>query len=149
MDNPEPIVAPPPLPTVSRPRWPFGILVVAGLRLVDALGLILIGIGQRGLPVSGFPIIVNETVTQALNLIVAALTIIGVIGLLGGKSWGWVLTMVLVGGGLLVELIRYATGQPDPIGLLILVVSAFYLNQRSVRAMAGRHVEVDDEVIQS
>ena len=34
-------------------------------------------------------------------------------------------------------MIRVAIGQPDHLGLLLLVVSAFYLNQRSVRAMAG------------
>ena len=51
--------------------------------------------------------------------------------------------MILVGLGLLGELIRVAIGQPDHLGLLLLVVSAFYLNQRSVRAMAGRHLDPD------
>ena len=41
------------------------------------------------------------------------------------------------------ELIRVAIGQPDHLGLLLLVISAFYLNQRSVRAMAGGNL-VDD-----
>ena len=51
--------------------------------------------------------------------------------------------MILVGLGLLGELIRVAIGQPDHVGLLLLVVSAFYLNQRSVRAMAGSHLDPD------
>ena len=51
--------------------------------------------------------------------------------------------MVIVGFGLLVELIRVAIGQPDHLSLLLLVISAFYLNQRSVRAMAGGNL-VDD-----
>ena len=50
---------------------------------------------------------------------------------------------VIVGFGLLVELIRVAIGQPDHLSLLLLVISAFYLNQRSVRAMAGGNL-VDD-----
>ena len=49
--------------------------------------------------------------------------------------------MILVGLGLLAELIRVAIGKPDHLGLLLLVLSAFYLNQRSVRAMAGRHLD--------
>ena len=145
VDNREPAATRSPLPVARRPRWPFGILVVSALRLVDALGLILIGFMQQGLPISGFPIIGNPTVTRALDLLFASLIILGVLGLLAGKSWGWVLTMVLVGGGLLFELIRYAIGQPDPVGLLILVISAFYLNQRSVRALAGRHLP-DNEI---
>ena len=47
--------------------------------------------------------------------------------------------MILVGLGLAHELFRVIIGQPDHLGLLLLVVSAFYLNQRSVRAMAGQH----------
>lgn len=143
MDTDEPPVAAAPLPTVSRRRWTFGIFAVAALRLVDAAGLLFIGLGQI-LPIAGFPIIGNATITRSLDLTLAALTIIGVIGLLAGKSWGWVLTMVLVGAGLLLELIRYVRGEPDPIGLLILVASAFYLNQRSVRALAGKHLDVVD-----
>lgn len=132
-----------PRPIHSRPRWTFGIIVVAALRLVDAAGLIFIGMGQRILPIVGFPDIGNPTITRGLDLTFAALTILGVVGLLAGKSWGWVLTMALVGLGLLGEVIRYSLGVPDPAGLLILVVSAFYLNQRQVRAVARDMLEDD------
>ncbi len=103
-----------------------------------------VGTGVRDLPMAGLPVLLDSPLlTQSLNLVIAAATIVGVLGLLAFRRWGWVLTMVLVGIGLLGELIRVALGQPDHLGLLLLVVSAFYLNQRSVRAMAGRHLELD------
>jgi hypothetical protein len=125
-------------------RWSFGILVVATLRILDALSLIAVGIGYKNVPFAGAPILANSSiVTQSANIIFAAAVIVGVIGLLAYRRWGWVLTMVLVGVELAFELIRVAIGQPDHLGLLFLVVSAFYLNQRSVRAMAARHLDND------
>ena len=130
-------VVPPEAPAHRGPLPAFGILVVAGLRLFDAIGLILITLGVGQLPFTGFPLFGDQGVTFWLNLGYAALIILGVIGLLFRQGWGWVLTMVLVGLGLTGEIIRYINGTPDPLGMAILVVSAFYLNQRSVRAVAN------------
>ncbi len=103
-----------------------------------------IGLGVRGIPVDALPILADSSIlTQALDIVLATATIIGVVGLLAFRRWGWVITMILVGIGLLGELIRVVIGQPDHLGLLLLVVSAFYLNQRSVRAMAGSHLDPD------
>jgi hypothetical protein len=125
-------------------RWPVGVLVVAFLRLIDAVSMAAIGLGIRDMPMDALPIVADSPIlTQAVDIVVAAATIIGVVGLLAFRRWGWVLTMILVGLGLLVELIRVAIGQPDHLGLFLLVLSAFYLNQRSVRAMAGRHLDPD------
>ncbi len=124
--------------------WPIGLLIVATLRIVDALGMIAVGLGIAGLPVSGLPILANApNLTRTIELIWATGTIVGVVGLLAKRRWGWVLTMVLVGLGLLAQLIRVAIGQPDHLALLLLVVSAFYLNQRSVRAMARQYLDDD------
>jgi hypothetical protein len=125
-------------------RWPVGILIVAFVRIIDAVSMAAIGFGVRGLPTDGLPILAESPIlTRSVDIVLAAATIIGVVGLLAFRRWGWVLTMILVGLGLLAELIRVAIGQPDHLGLLLLVVSAFYLNQRSVRAMAGRHLDPD------
>lgn len=124
-------------------RWPIGILIVALLRIIDAVAMAAVGTGVRDLPMAGLPVLLDSPLlTQSLDLVMAAATIVGVLGLLAFRRWGWVLTMVLVGVGLLGELIRVALGQPDYLALLLLVISAFYLNQRSVRAMAGRHLEL-------
>jgi len=125
-------------------RWPVGVLIVAFLRVIDAVSMAAIGLGVRGLPTDGLPILEDSPfLTQSVDIVLAVASIIGVVGLLAFRRWGWVLTMILVGLGLLAELIRVAIGQPDHLGLLLLVVSAFYLNQRSVRAMAGRHLDLD------
>ena len=125
-------------------RWPVGVLIVAVLRIIDAVSMAAIGLGVKGLPVDALPILENSPIlTQSIDIVIAVATIIGVFGLLAFRRWGWVLTMILVGFGLLAELIRVAIGQPDHVGLLLLVVSAFYLNQRSVRAMAGSHLDPD------
>jgi hypothetical protein len=123
-------------------RWPFGILAVAALRIFDAVTLAAIGLGLQGLPVAGLAIVASSpNLTRIIDLLLAAAIIVGIVGLLAYRRWGWVLTMILVGLGLAHELFRIWIGQPDHLGLLLLVVSAFYLNQRSVRAMAGQLVD--------
>jgi hypothetical protein len=123
-------------------RWPFGVLVVAVLRLLDAFTLAAIGLGISGIPIIGLPVVVeNVALTRSIDLTVAILTVAGVFGLLSFKRWGWVLTMVLVGMELLAELILVAMGQPDHLGLALLVVTAFYLNGSAIRALAGASVE--------
>jgi hypothetical protein len=125
-------------------RWPFGIIAVSVLRLVDAGALIYLGIEQRGLDLTGFPILGNSAVlTRTLDVTLAVLTIAGVVGLLAFKRWGWVLTMVLVGMSLLGDLIRVAIGEPGYLGLALHVLTAFYLNGRAVRALADRHLDDD------
>jgi hypothetical protein len=46
--------------------------------------------------------------------------------------------MVLVGTGLVGELLQRLSGSGDDLHLLVLVVAAFYLNQRAVRQMFER-----------
>ena len=117
---------------------------MATLRIIDAISLAAVGLEVRGLPMDGLPIVASSPIlTRAVDLILAFSIILGVIGLLSLQRWGWVLTMVIVGFELLVELARVAIGQPDHLGLLLLVISAFYLNQRSVRAMAGGYLQDD------
>jgi hypothetical protein len=128
-------------------RWPFGILVVSVLRLIDAGLLLFVGMAARGMPVSGLPILGNDpTITRALDFALAGLAIAGVIGLLAFRRWGWVLTMVLVGVSLLGDLIRVAIGEPGYLALTLHVLTAFYLNGRSVRALAHQHVDDDGHV---
>lgn len=116
--------------------------MVAVLRLLDAFTLAAIGLGIRGIPVTGSPIVGdNLTLARSIDLTVAILTVAGVFGLLSFKRWGWVLTMVLVGVELLAELILVTMGQPDHLGLALLVVTAFYLNGSAIRALAGASVE--------
>ena len=126
-----PVVAPD-----GRPRLPVGVIFVGFLRFLDAAGLLLVGLFDAPLE-AGLPLIRDPQIAAVLEVTLAVLTIIGAIGLLLRTRWGWVMTMLLVGINLLIGLIDIAIGEPRFIVLLIHVVTAFYLNQRSVRSMAA------------
>ena len=126
-----PVVAPD-----ARPRLPVGVIFVVFLRFLDAAGLLLVGLFDAPLE-AGLPLIRDPQIAAVLEVTLAVLTIIGAIGLLLRTRWGWVMTMLLVGINLLVGLIDIAIGEPRFIVLLIHTVTAFYLNQRSVRSMAA------------
>lgn len=126
-----PVVAPD-----ERQRLPVGVIFVAFLRFLDAAGLLLVALFQAPLQ-AGLPLFTNPQIAAVVEVALAILTIIGAIGLLLRTRWGWVMTMLLVGINLLIGLIDVAIGEPRFIVLLIHVVTAFYLNQRSVRSMAA------------
>ncbi len=65
----------------------------------------------------------------------------GALLLLALHRWGWVLLMVVTGLGLLGSLWQWWTGNPEPIRLALLVVTAFYLNGHQVRDLFFRSVE--------
>jgi hypothetical protein len=134
-------VADPVVVARSPRRWPFGLLVVAGLRMVDAVVLTAIGLGIREVPLSGLPVVAaNLELTRAIELTLAVATVVGVVGLLLLRRWGWTITILLVGLELLGYLIRFALGVGDSLGLGLLVITAFYLNQRSVRVLASGYL---------
>lgn len=135
-----------PGPARSR-RWPFGILAVAALRILNAIGLLMAAFELGRSPLAGPPLPFSDsTVIRSGELALAVLTLIGVVGLLLFKRWGWVLTLVLVGVALAGDLIRHAIGDPAYLSLLLNVLTAFYLNARSVRALARDSLEHDEDV---
>jgi hypothetical protein len=114
--------------------------VVVGLRIIDAIGLAAVALGYRELVVDWLPGPLSDTrVILVVGLAWAGGALLGAIGLLLGRRWGWVLTMVMVGLGLVLNLYRVAAGVPDYLEVLLLVITTFYLNQRSVRALAAQH----------
>jgi hypothetical protein len=135
--SPAPTIAPTAAPRPAR-RRPFGLYVVAALRLVHAVELLLIGLGIGDIALRTLPVVETDDISILRIIYVGsgALISLGIIGLLAMRRWGWVLTMVLVGVGLFFELIQISRGHPDHFALLTLVISAFYLGQRSVREMA-------------
>ena len=137
----------PPSATRRRRRWPFGILAVAALRVLDATILAVTALSAGNLVLGGMPLIgADTTLTRVLDLSLAGLTIAGIVGLLLFRRWGWVLTLVLVGLALLGDLIRVAVGDPRHLSLLLHVVTAFYLNGRSVRALAGASLRREEQL---
>lgn len=135
--SPAPTTAPTAAPRPAR-RRPFGLYVVAALRLLHAAQLAVIGLGIGNIALRSIPVIESPdmSILRVVYVAIAAVITLGVLGLLAMRRWGWVLTMVLVGFGLFYELIQVNRGRPDDLALLTLVISAFYLGQRSVRELA-------------
>jgi hypothetical protein len=122
---------------------PFGLYVVVVFRIADALALAALAFSLRPLPSGGvverLVSIADPDIVRAVVIGWATISIIGALGLLAGQRWGWVLTMVLVGAGILGDFVQRASGNGDDLHLLLLVVAAFYLNQRAVRVQFERH----------
>jgi hypothetical protein len=100
---------------------------VAGLHAVDDFSL-------KGMPIA--PEVVRVVIAGwAMALLAGALLLLAL------HRWGWVLLMVVTGLGLLGSLWQWWTGNPEPIRLALLVVTAFYLNGHQVRDLFFRSVE--------
>ena len=133
------------LSLAGQRRIPFGIIAVAALRVVDAISIASIAVGRRPFPLSSLPSPLADThVVMVVVLAWAGAALLGVIGLLLLRSWGWILTMVMVGVGLASALAGWYGGTPDYLELLLLVVTAFYLNQGSARSLGERGDAADD-----
>jgi hypothetical protein len=114
---------------------PVGVILLAGLRGLDAVLLVLAVAGFRDLPLADTtpPIVGSLTVLGLFALAVAVLDAVAATGLLLGHRWGWLLTMLICGAGLLLWLGLYATGRHDELRIGLLVVTALYLNQGAIK----------------
>jgi hypothetical protein len=138
-----------PAPVVATPRSrrrPFGIIAVAALLLLNAFGLLAAALELTRGQFAGPPLPWSELVAyRSAELAMAVVTVAGAVGLLMLKRWGWILAMVIIGVGLVGDLLRVWYGNPTYLNMLLHVVAAFYLNGRSVRALASQHLDHADE----
>lgn len=114
---------------------PLGVYLLAALRLLDAAFFAAAVTGDRPLVFDELLAsrLGGEEVLHAIYAIVAVLSVLAAIGLLIGHRWGWAGTMLLTGFGLLITIYAYVAGAGSDLRLILLVVSALYLNQRVVR----------------
>jgi hypothetical protein len=114
---------------------PLGVVVLAGVRLLDAVVLAAAVAGVRSLPgddlfASHLP---GLDTVHAFEAIAAVLSVVVALGLLLRQRWGWTGTMLITGVGLFIAILAFVGGAGNDLRLLVLVASAFYLNQRAVR----------------
>jgi hypothetical protein len=136
-------------PAAARPRpdesaatlgraGTVAIVTLAALRLLEAVLWTAAALGTSALPTTGGIAAATELEVGTLALLaVAAIDVFCGIGLLLSWRWGWVLTMLVTGIGLISEILAYLAGDPGYLRLAILVASAFFLNQRPVRVRFG------------
>ena len=113
---------------------PIGLWAVALLLVVGGIGFLMavFGIGPSFLA-GGLIGIKDSQVGQAALVITGVAMVVAAAGLLLRIQSAWGLTMLIVGIGLLVNLLAYIGGDPNYLRMAIFVLMAFYLNQRSVR----------------
>jgi hypothetical protein len=113
---------------------PLGLWVVAVLLVVGGAGFILAvtGLGPPFLA-GGLVGIKDSQVGQGALVITGVVMVLAAVGLILRVQSAWGLTMLIVGLGLIVNLIAYFSGDPNFLRMAIFVLMAFYLNGRPVR----------------
>lgn len=153
-----------PAPTRAARRRPFGVLVICGLLVVESAILALGAVGLLlsagpteivSIPVRAFGIdvVLRSDAETAARLMAAGLialiafTLLQVALLFALRRLGWVLTMLLAGTSLFIELCSVWRGAPtNEISLLLHALVALYLNQSDVRRAFGIGVGRTDAV---
>jgi uncharacterized membrane protein (DUF2068 family) len=114
-------------------RRPLGVAVIAVFLMVDTvLAVLQLTVDTPVTPRMQTLLDVSDLAPGGV-LVLAALRALAAVGLWTGARWAWVLTMLMVGTGLVLSLYLYAKGDPPYLRLAIDVVIAFYLNQGAVR----------------
>lgn len=115
---------------------PFGILVLVVLATVSGLWAVAAAAGLR--PLDDYTvgtITLPSLVPQAAAAIWGAMLLASAVLLLALRRSGWMLLMLATGVGLFGALWQWWIGNLEPIRMVILVATAFYLNGRVVREL--------------
>jgi hypothetical protein len=115
---------------------PFGILVLVALATVSGLWALTAAAGLR--PLDDYAvgtITLSPLVPQAAAAIWGAMLLASAVLLLALRRSGWMLLMFSTGLGLFGALWQWWIGNLEPIRMVILVATAFYLNGRVVREL--------------
>jgi hypothetical protein len=113
---------------------PLGVVLVAAFLVIDAAlslaaNVLDLGSGTRRDLLAEFD---GQLSIVIISLVI--LRLVAAVGLWSGWRRGWLLTMLLVGISLVLDLWLYWNGRPLYLRMAIDVVAALYLNQGAVRA---------------
>jgi hypothetical protein len=127
-------------------RRPWGIWVVIGLQIALAVTWLpwFAETFPGASPIGGIPL---DELWRDFYLGWAVLNILAALWLWTLSRRGWVLTMLLVGLGLIGNLVLWLLNEPNWIRMAIQAMTAFYLNSSPVRALFERREEADTLVL--
>ena len=124
-------------------RRPWGIWVVIVLQI--ALAITLLPWFAERLP--GLTPADNVAFGNELYIAWAVVNVAAALWLWTLSRRGWVLTMVLVGIGLIANLYLWSIGQPTWIRMAIQATTAFYLNSAPIRQLFERRRDIEPIVL--
>ena len=120
-------------------RLPFGLIVVVLLQLAAAAWILTGAAGLR--PLEGTTIFADlfrsSQAVAIMFAVIGGVQAVAALLLLTRNRLAWLVIMLIMGASLVTGITSYFLGDPGPVRLFLYVVSAFYLNQRPVRAAFG------------
>jgi hypothetical protein len=133
-------------PLQATGRRPLGVLIVAVLQFARAALLV-----AQVLRVDLFPNVnwlqaatqipepaqgtVAFVISRVLGIALVAASVLAGAGLLAGRRWGWVGSIVLAGLSLAFAIGAWWDGHPIYLSMALNSIAVFYLNQRDLRAI--------------
>jgi hypothetical protein len=133
-----------------RRQRPIGVVLIAAFLVIDAALVLAQSFFDLQTGVREDFMADREGQGSIAVLVVVSLRLVAALGLWFGWRRGWVLTMLLVGISLALDLWLYWNDQRYYLRMAVDVVLAFYLNQGAVREFFGhqaptrRQPDLDD-----
>ena len=120
-------------------KRPFGIYAIIVLLLLNALSLV-VDSARSTLSLSTLTqaAIDDLFILRTVEYPLALLLLIVALGIWLLRRWAWVATMILIGVGMAICIMRYARGAPLYTAMALDVLTVFYLNQRDVQNLFTR-----------
>ncbi|MDX1435393.1 MAG: hypothetical protein R3335_01185 [Anaerolineales bacterium] len=115
-------------------RRPFGLYMIVVLQVLIAVVLVLSLSGVERADPYLRALVQNPLYYTYVGWGLVIALVLGVIGMLRLRRWGWVLTMVITGLGLIFSIWSYFEGNFNYVAMIVNIMIVFYLNQRDVQA---------------